>query len=226
MKFSEILNIVKKRWWLFIVLPLVLGAIAAAYTYTFMPNEYTSVVSIYILHKVEVLDKKDNSTQVVPDWGTSSQVIGDLLTLIKSSKAKEAIMEEMGLSSLNQFTINVGSTDKNSRVLNISATGKDPYEVAELVNCTARQVAKLSVEQMYVETVNIIEEAQPATSPSGPNRKIFILGAAGIGFCIALIIAFLNFILDTTIKSAKDLREIEDMVVLAQIPWIKKKERA
>lgn len=227
MKFSELLNIAKRKWFLFILFPLVFGGLATLFSYTFIPNEYTSSTSIYFVRKLEVIDKTDNSTTYYPDWGLSGAVITDVLTLIKSQKASEAIMSDMGISSLDGFTINVASTEKNSRIVNIIVTGKDNEEVARLANCTAAEIAKLISDQMYVDQIcNVLEEAKPATSPSGPNRKIFILGAAGVGFCISLIIAFLSFIMDTTIKTASDLKEIDGLNILAQVPYIKKPGRA
>lgn len=227
MKISEIINIAKKRWYLLLVFPLVFGGLAAFYSYSFMPNQYMSSTSIYVVQRVEIVDQTDNTTQYAPNWGLSGQVIGDVLTLIKSSKAREAIMKEMGLSNLNDFTINVASAEKNSRVVNITVTGYDPYDVAKVANCTAHEVAKITSEQMYVdEIMNVLEEAQPSLSPCGPNRKIFILGAAAIGFCFALIISFLKFILDTTFKSANEVKEMEDLTILAQIPQLKYRSKA
>lgn len=190
-----------------------------------MSNTYTSSVSVYVLghneRTQEELEARPNQQTTTGDFSLSSVVANDLSALAKSSKVKEKVNEELNIKNAGSYNIAV-KKDENSRVITISATGKNPESTADVVNATAKACADLAVEQMNVDAVNIIEEAKPATSPSGPRRNLITFAGAGIGLFVILVLIILNSMLDTTIKTTEDLKKLAGYPVLAQVPYIKK----
>lgn len=190
-----------------------------------MSNTYTSSVKIYILgysaSSQEKLEQQGKDTSSGGDFGLSSTVAGDLTSLANSSKVKSRVSEQLGIGNIGAYNLTV-SKEKNSRMMTIKATGKNPETTAEVVNATAKVCAQVAVEQLNVDAVNIIEEAKPATSPSGPDRKKITLAGAGVGLFLILALIILRALLDTTIKSSDELKKIADFPVLAKIPYLKK----
>lgn len=225
MGIAEFLKILKTKIPLLIIFPLVFGGAAAAFSYLCMTNNYTSSVSVYVLGHNERtqkdIEEHTNQQTTTGDFSLSSVIANDLSALAKSRTVKEKVNEMLNITNASSYNINV-KKDENSRVISISATGKNPSDTANVVNATAKVCADLAVEQMNVDAVNIIEEAQPATSPSGPNRKLITFAGAGAGLFFAFVIIILIGMLDTTIKNEEDLKKLVNYPVLAKIPYLKK----
>ena len=225
MSIAEFLKILKTKIPLLIIFPLLFGAAAAAFSYLCMTNNYTSSVAVYVLGHNERTQKEieqgTNQQTTTGDFSLSQVVANDLSALAKSSKVKEKVNKELGINNAGSYNISV-KKDENSRVITISATGKNPESTADVVNATARACADIAVEQMNVDAVNIIEEAKPATSPSGPRRKLITFAGAGAGLFFALVLIILMSMLDTTVKTAEELKKITEVPVLAKIPYVKK----
>lgn len=161
MTINDFLTLCKKKIYLIIIIPIVVGLVATIYAYGFMTNDYTSTVAIYILTTHNNNNNNNNAAVTNSDVTTSQQLSNDVAVLVKSNRVKDSVTSEMGLDDLDDFKIKVSSTEKN-RVINISVTGKNPKSTAQVVNCIARQTSALAVEVMNVDAVNIIEEAQPS----------------------------------------------------------------
>lgn len=225
MGIAEFLKILKTKIPLLIIFPLLFGCAAAAFSYLCMTNNYTSSVSVYVLGHNERTQKDieqgTNQQTTTGDFSLSQVVANDLSALAKSSKVKEKVNDELGINNAGSYNIKV-KKDENSRVITISATGKNPSNTADVVNATAKACAAIAVEQMNVDAVNIIEEAKPATSPSGPNRKLITFAGAGAGLFFALVLIILISMLDTTIKTSDDLKKLANFPILTKVPYIKK----
>ena len=190
-----------------------------------MSNTYTSSVKVYILgysaKTQEKMEAENQDTSSGGDFNLSKTVATDLSALANSNKVKDKVSKQLGISNIGSYNLSV-SAAKDSRMLTIKATGKNPEATADVVNATAKVCAEVAVEQLNVDAVNIIEEAKPASSPSGPDRKKIALAGAGVGLFLILSIIILQNLLDTTIKTSEDLKKLVDKPVLAQIPYLKK----
>jgi polysaccharide chain length determinant protein (PEP-CTERM system associated) len=71
------------------------------------------------------------------------------------------------------------------------------------------------------EQFRILDAANLPSSPSYPNRPLFGLGGAGGGLALALGIAFLLELRDTSLRSEKDVELLLQLPVLAMIPPLK-----
>lgn len=223
MTVSEFLTLCKKKIHLLIIFPLVCAIGTGVFCWFFLTNDYTSTVPIYVLQKSTTINNNTSESIGISssEITTSQQLSNDIAVLVKSNRVNKAVMDELGIDSLDAYTIKVSSNEKN-RVINLSVTGKKPEAVAQVVNCIARQISTLVVEVMNVEAVNIMEEAQPATEPSGPPRLLIVLIAILVGLFLAIVIIVLGDMLDTTVKSKEDIEDSFKLPVLAQVPFVKR----
>ncbi|MDO5328817.1 MAG: Wzz/FepE/Etk N-terminal domain-containing protein [Coriobacteriia bacterium] len=219
MTINYFINIVKKKIHLLILFPIIFGIGAAIFAWGFMTNDYTSSVAIYVLNHREYQNAPGylNSNDVA----TSQQLSNDIAVLAKTNRVTNAVCDELGIEDLKGYSVGVSSNEKN-RVINISVTGKNPNSTAQVCNSIARQTATLAVEVMKAEAVNIIEEAYPSDNPSGPHRMLITLISLFAGIFLALVVIVLDDMLDTTVKNSNDLKELVNIPILAQVPYIKK----
>lgn len=218
MTLLELLQLLKKKWKLMVVLPLAFGAAMAGVSWGLLANEYTSSVSLY------VLTTSNQSVDVITssDTAASQQLANDIAALAESNRVLDGTAKSLGMESLAGYEITVDSATTN-RIITLNVTGSNPESVAIIADELAENVAGTAVEVMDLRAVNIIDEAQVAENPSGPNRVMYTLVAVLAGLFLAIAwVVFIDMI-DTSVKSEDEIRELFDLPVLGSMPTVKGK---
>lgn len=217
MTLLELLKLLKKKWHLLVVLPLVLGAATAGVSWGLLPNQYTSSVSLYVLST----SNSSSSTVTSSDMTASQQLANDIAVLAESNRVIDATTKGLNMTSLKGYDIDVSSATTN-RVITLSVTGESPESVAIIANKLAEETADAAVEVMALEAVNIIDVAQVPEQPSGPDRLMYLAVAILAGIFLAVAWIVLIDMIDTSIKSEEEVEEILGLPVLGSMPTVKK----
>ena len=80
---------------------------------------------------------------------------------------------------------------------------------------------KTETEIKKAATVNqnrIIEYASLPITPKAPNKKVMIIMGFIIGAFIGILISFIRYLMDTTIKSSNDIKKLTSLPITANIP--------
>ena len=219
MTLLELLHLLRKKWFLVVLFPLVFAGATAVYSWGFMSNDYTSSVSLYVLTKT---DNQNSSNITSSDVTASQQLANDIAVLAQSNRVIDATAQSLGMSTLKGYDVKVDSATTN-RVITLSVTGKKPEAVAQIADELGKQTSDTAVEVMDLKAVNVIESAQVPDAPSGPNRVMYTAVAflAGLFFAVALIV--LLDLIDTTVKSPEEAEELLGLPVLGRMPSLKGK---
>ena len=216
MTLLELLQLLRKKLWLLIAMPLLFGLITAGVCWIALTNDYTSEVSLYVLSKTSDSDSSVSSSEL-----TASQYLAnDISVMVKSDRVVDATAKALGVDSLKGYTIAVSNSTTN-RVITLKVTGKDPNSVAKVADELAKQTSTICIEVMNLEAVNIVDSARVPTTPSGPNRVMYTLVAFLAGLFVAIAIIVLMDMLDTSIKSDEEAEELLGLPVLGRMPNVK-----
>lgn len=221
MTLLELLHLLRKKWFLVVLFPVLFAGAAAGYCWGFMSNDYTSDVSLYILNKTE---SSNNSGITSSDTAASQQLANDIAVLAKSNRVLSATASELGMTTLDGYTIKVESATTN-RVITLSVTGKKPEAVSTIANELANQTADTAVQVMDLKAVNIVDKATTPTEPSGPNRVMYTAVAFLAGLFVAIALIVLLDMLNTTIKTPEEAEELLGLPVLGRMPTVKGKAK-
>ena len=142
-------------------------------------------------------------------------VANDVTTLLESNRVQNATADDLGLKNLSDFEISVSSAT-TSRVIELSVTGTDPQQVAEVANAIADNVSAISQDVMKVQAVNIIDQA-----PSGPKRPLYVAVACMGGLFAAVAIVVVADMLNMKVRSAEEVEELLGVPVIGRIPLVK-----
>lgn len=223
MTLLELLALLRKHLQMVVALPILCALFAAAFCWGFMPDEYTAEVSIYALTK--------NTSQTASEDGVSysdlqsSQLLAnDFAELAKNQQVRDNTAESLGMENLNGYDISVTSST-TTRILKVQVTGADPESAALIANKLATEVGETAVRVMGIEAVNVVNEAQTPTEPSGPRRALYTLVALLAGLFAAIAIVVLRDMLNTTVRSAEDVEELLGVAVIGRFPYEKKGKR-
>ncbi len=218
MTLLELLHLMKKQWYLLVIFPVVLALAAGVACWGFMPNTYTSEVSLYVLTKAQSASTNNVTSS---DTAASQQLANDIAVLAQSNRVMDATAASLGMTSLKGYEISV-SSQTTTRVISLTVEGEDPEAVAAIANELAKQTAATAVEVMDLKAVNTVDVATAPSAPSGPNRPLYLAVAILAGLFIAVVVIVTRDLLDTTIKSSDDAEELLGLPVLGQMPAVKK----
>lgn len=113
------------------------------------------------------------------------------------------------------------SSETTSRVITLSATGKDAEGVARVANAIAEEVSEVAQNVQMAQSVNVIDRADAPASPSGPNRTLYVAVAFLAGLFAAVAIIVLIDMLNTRVRSSEDAEDLLGISVIGRIPVLK-----
>ena len=218
MTLLELFQLLRKHLRLVVALPVGCALIMAVVSFALMGNTYTAQTSMYILANSNTESQSTNYTDL-----TASQLLAnDVATLLQSDRVEVDAASSLGLTDLSDYKVSVTS-ETTTRVISLVVTGPDPQGVADVANEMASQVSVVAQDVQMADSINVIDEAVAPTSPSGPNRMLYIAVAFLAGLFLAIAIVVLMDMLNTRIRSAEDAEELLGVPVVGRIPAMKKK---
>lgn len=218
MTLLELFQLLRKHLRLVVALPVGCALIMAVVSFALMGNTYTAQTSMYILANSNTESQSTNYTDL-----TASQLLAnDVATLLQSDRVEADAASTLGLTDLSDYKVSVTS-ETTTRVISLVVTGPDPQGVADVANEMASQVSVVAQDVQMADSINVIDEAVAPTSPSGPNRMLYIAVAFLAGLFLAIAIVVLMDMLNTRIRSAEDAEELLGVPVVGRIPAMKKK---
>lgn len=218
MTLLELLQLMRKHLKLVILLPIVCALAMSVYSYAFMANTYTASTSMYVLAK-QTSANSDNAANY-SNLNASQMLANDVSTLLKSDRIAADTVKNLHLDSLKGYSTKVTS-ETTSRVITLSVTGSDPDTSAAIANEMASNVSKVAQQVMDVQSVNVIDQAVSPSSPSGPNRSMYIAVALLAGLFIAIAIVVVSDMLNTKVRNADEVEELLGLPVIGRMPAVK-----
>ncbi len=74
---------------------------------------------------------------------------------------------------------------------------------------------------MNVESVNVVDSAKVASSPSGPNRALYVAVGLLAGLFVAVALVVLEDMITIKIRGQEDLEDLLGVPVIGRIPVVK-----
>lgn len=216
MTLLELFNLLKKHLGLVITLPLVCAIATAGVSWTVLPDTYTASVSMYMLTKSD----SESSSITNSDLSASQMLTNDVAALVESERVLNGAAKDAQVSSIGDYGISVNSST-STRLLTVSVTGKSAQSAAAIANAIADNTDEVAREVMDIQSVNVVDEASAPTSPSGPNRPMYVAAAFLVGLFLAVAIVVARDSLDTRVRSAEDAAEMLGLPIIGRIPTIK-----
>ena len=216
-----LLQEVFKRWWLVAVCVILCGAIFFTYSSMFIPERFTSVGSVYVDNKADVVvGDVENNTANLYDLTTAEMLVDTYIELFSSYGFYEMIQQKAKLEyhpkALRAMTTFSRVEETGVIYVNVDApTPKDAQKICAAVLKYANYHIKNIME---VGSVKVIDNASLPDSRSYPSvTKNTLLGMI-LGMLVACGIIFVVNYFDVHVKTVEDIETKYDLVVLGTIP--------
>ena len=216
----QLVKVLWKRKFLIVLVALVAGLAAFAYSSFVIKPQYTSTTRIYVVNRNQA-DKPGLTNQ---DLQAGAYLVKDYREIILSQDVLEKVVADQKLT-MDAKTLGrkVSVTvPADTRIVSVSVRDGNPEEASRIANALREVAAQKIISVTRVSDVTTLEEARPATSPSSPNirRNTMMATIAGVGF--VTVIVLLVELLDDRVKRPEDIEEVMHISLLGVIPNLEK----
>lgn len=222
MELKQYVNIILKRLWIIILLPLVAAGTSAFVSFHIMKPVYEANSTLYVIDKNRDTDSSDSAEDIsYNEIYVGGALVKDYTELVKSRTVTSSVIQELELEDITpaQLAGMIRVSSKNdTRIIEISVSDNDPERAMEITNAVCDVFIEKVGELMQIENVNIVDPAVQPTEPVKPRPMINIAIALFTGIFMAAGIIFLMEYLDDTIKTNEDVERYLNIPVLANIP--------
>jgi capsular polysaccharide biosynthesis protein len=214
-------RIIYRRWWIVVLLPLVV--VAASFLLRPQPT-HGAVANLRLTVGIvpEAGDGKFYTYDRYYSWLTAEYLADDLSEVIKSRAFADDVSKRLGEQVAAGQIQGATTPQKLHRILTISVsagTDKDALDIAGAIADTLRENGGKYLAQLSAQNAVISVIDPPAKVPVGPSLRDkldlplrFILALAA-----ALGLVFLLDYLDESVRGAGDVEEM-GLAVLGEIP--------
>ncbi|MBZ2110418.1 CspC family polysaccharide chain length determinant protein [Streptococcus infantis] len=216
----QMLKALWKRKLVTVIVAIVTGMIAFAYSSFVIKPEFTSTTRIYVVNRNQG-DKPGLTNQ---DLQAGSYLVKDYREIILSQDVLAKVVADQNLNidvkTLGrkvQVTVPV-----DTRIVSISVRDFKPEEASRIANALREVAAQKIISVTRVSDVTTLEEARPATSPSSPNIRRNTLMGTLVGAGVVIILVLLFELLDDRVKRPEDIEEVMHLSLLGVIPNLEK----
>lgn len=219
----DVLQLVKVLWkrkFVIVLVALLAGITAFAYSSFVIKPQYTSTTRIYVVNRNQA-DKPGLTNQ---DLQAGAYLVKDYREIILSQDVLEKVVADQKLT-MDAKTLGKKvsvTVPADTRIVSISVRDGNPEEASRIANALREVAAQKIISVTRVSDVTTLEEARPATSPSSPNirRNTMMATIAGVGF--VTVIVLLVELLDDRVKRPEDIEEVMHLSLLGVIPNLEK----
>lgn len=216
MSISDIIAILRKWMLLIIILPILAAMASGFYFYTIAAPVYTSEAQILVFK----LNDENNITGV--DLSLSSSIINDFRVIVTTTPVLQeaADMCNLSLAQVRACTISVSKLT-DTRVVRISVTSNDKGQSENVARALVAVSQTVAREKLATKNIEVLEPATTARQ-TGPAslRNTLVAFIAGLVAAVAFSIAV--EMLNTTVRSDKDVEKYMNIPVLGKVPRFEK----
>lgn len=203
-----------------ILITLMFVAVGIGYSYFFVKPEYTSTTSLVLAQSSSSGQTGDGAISAT-DLTMNSKLVSTYSELIKRKAILGQVCENLNIPDSNiqelRGKIKVNSA-KNTEIIEISVTNKDPNKAAAIANEIAKVFGEKIVEIYNISNIYLLDRAEANAVPSNINHMKDVVIFAFIGLVIAAVYVLIANMLDNTIKTEQDVEATTELLVLSSIP--------
>ena len=214
----EYFLILGKRIWTIVLITAISIAVSGVLSYFVLEPQYQTFTTLMVGKPKEYqnYDQKLDYNEVL----LNQKLVTTYGELVKSRVVTDEVINNLGLDlSYKDFAEKVSvNLVKDTEIIKIEVTDKDPKLAAVIANETAQVFMKHVKDIMMVENVQIIDEARVPEIPVKPRPKMNMAIAGVLGLMISIFLVFLLEYLDNTIKTPEDIERYLGLPVIGTIP--------
>lgn len=218
---KDIFNIFWTKKW-FLVIAVILGAIIGAiYSMYIIVPKYSSSTTMLLSKPVSIVDGQVVQESINQnDIALNQKLITTYEEIIKSRSIINMVISNLQLDMTYEQLIKCIKvvSVKNTDVMKVTVTTVDKEISAQIANEIAKVFMSEIVKFYRIQNISIVDVAQIKDEPVNVNliKDTAVFSMAFL--VLAMIIVFLMYYFDVTIKTSEDIEKALGVPVLSVIP--------
>ena len=227
MELVEYANVLRRRWAVIVCSALV-GALAAFAWAWSTPPTYTATAKVYVS-----LNTGESTSDLLQGSTYVKNLIESYAALTDMPVVLDPVARDLGPEVTGRYLATIVSADSplNTSIIEIKVDHGVPESAAQIADAVARQLSTTVVDlspsaptgEQSIE-VTVVSPAETPRYPSAPRTRLLTAAGGAGGLAISIALVLLWAVLDTRIRSARDLETVsEGTALLGSIPLVKRK---
>jgi len=216
-KIGELLEVLKRSWWLMLIVCIIASSAMYVYSKVTYKEEYTASISIWAMKNIGTesnvgTNELTIATYIVNDY--KLQLVSD--RVVSSVQKAHVNFSDMTVKELRD-SVSVSHEDE-TRILKLSATASTPEGAKLLADTWGHTFCTYINEEKFGETMVTFDESLEPTVPSNGVSMATVLLVGILGAALVYAIYFLRFVMNDKINSGEDVEHYLDLTILGTIP--------
>lgn len=213
---SKVLEILKKNWWLLVLLPIILLLITLAITIFVMKPQYQANTQVL------VNQREKNPEMMAQEVQGNIQLVNTYSEIIKSPRILDEVSKKDDKFSVDEIEDMMTVSNKDqSQILDIDVKSKNKKDAERVANEVADVFKDRMPKIMKVDNVSILSRANGTATQVSPNIVLNSVISIVLGLFLAIIILILKALFDNRVKTEDDVERELNIPVLGSIPKLK-----
>jgi capsular exopolysaccharide synthesis family protein len=210
-----------RRQWATVVVLGIIGATAGFGLARLTPDSFQSTSSVFVSAQ-----RGDSATELVQGSTFTQNIVQSYAELATMPVVLEPVIERLGLNITPPVLARSISaqTPLNTFIIDITVTDNSPDASAKIANAVSDELATAvqrispkSANNVPVVTLQNVARAPVPLVRSAPNTPLMVVTGLGIGLALGYVFVLLREVLDTRIRSEKDLQRVGETPLLGTI---------
>lgn len=217
---SDYLAILRKRW-VTIALFAVLGLAAGLASSIGATPMYRATAKVFV-----ATERGESVGELVQGSTFVQNTVASYAQLATMPIVLQPVIDTLGLDTTPRALARSVSADAplNLVIIEITAVSASPTRAADIANAVSTQLTKAVAATSPAAAsgspslkLTTISQATAPTYPFAPSTKMNVATRLLLGIAIGVVIAVLRELLDTKVRTVKDVRRVTDTAVLGEI---------
>lgn len=214
---SEILEALKKRWKLIVIITSLATVLSGIISFFVIKPQYEATTKVFI-GKEEGAEQGYNQNDVIMYQKLMKTYSETIKTKDLIERAIAGIDTELDAKDILKGLTVTNVTD--TQILEIKFKGENPEEGEDIVAAVTSEFINTSKNLVANGNVRVIEEVITPDKPVSPNKTMNIAIAFILGLLVSVGIVFILEVMDNTFKGKDQLERELGLPVLGAIPTI------
>ncbi|MEU4361781.1 polysaccharide biosynthesis tyrosine autokinase [Promicromonospora sp. NPDC023987] len=227
MELAEYANVLRRRWAVIVCSALLAALAAFGWAWT-TPPSYTATAKVYVS-----LNTGESTSDLLQGSTYVKNLIESYAALTDMPVVLDPVADDLDPDLTGRELAKAVTADSplNTSIIEIKVVDGAPERAAEIANAVAQQLSSTVVDLSPATpsggqsiAVTVVSPAEVPQFPSAPRTRLLTAAGGAVGLALSIAMVLLWAVLDTRIRSAKDLEMVsEGTALLGSIPVVKRK---